>query len=127
LAQIPALNAGIPFPQALRPPRELKSEANFWRESEFSIPIPTAKFPIFEYPLSCFHLLSLVSSIPSEQVFIFQFFVLKVMNSSVEEMKMKFDFDRFKQSSMWDHAGIVRSHGFNFDDTIVVSTALSSS
>jgi hypothetical protein len=27
---------------------------------------------------------------------------------------------------MWDHAGIDRSHGFDFDDTIVVSTTLSS-
>ena len=45
------------------------------------------------------------------------------MNSSVEDMKMKFDFDCFKHSSMWDHAGIDRSHTFDFDDTIVVSTA----
>ena len=49
------------------------------------------------------------------------------MNSSVEEMKMKFDFGPFKHSSMWDHEGIDRSHGFDFDDTIVVSTALSCS
>lgn len=49
------------------------------------------------------------------------------MNSSVEEMKMKIDFNPAKHSSMWDHAGIDRSYGFGFDDTIVVSTALSSS
>jgi len=40
---------------------------------------------------------------------------------------MSFDFDRFKHSSMLNQAGIDRSHGFDFDDTIVVSADLSSS
>jgi hypothetical protein len=53
--------------------------------------------------------------------------VLKVMNSSLkEEVKMKSDYDPFKDSSKWDYTGIDRSYEVDYDDTIVVSTALSS-